>query len=68
MVSILKVLRQCEYCQRDMTETVSSEGYRQNPYCNDCLPERVKGANAPNQTIELVGRYFHFNRESQITD
>jgi hypothetical protein len=67
MIRIVEVVRRCQYCGSDMTDSVSSIGYAQNPFCAGCLDERVSRARrAPeNETAELIGRYFHFTQESQ---
>jgi hypothetical protein len=67
MIHILKIPRHCKYCGSDMTATVSATSYAENPFCNDCLDERVSRApRAPeNEKAVLVGRYFHFTQDEK---
>lgn len=57
--------RLCKYCGRPSTEPPMS--YRENPFCDTCLPERL--AKAQTQTgpfrIEREGRYFTFVPECE---
>ena len=65
MVAVIEKVRHCRYCDRDMTEKVSALSYAENPFCQDCLEERVsKSPGAPaNETAVLVGKYFYFIQE-----
>jgi hypothetical protein len=53
---LARVLR-CRFCHREMR--CSPLAYEQNPFCADCLPDRVAAA-APVSGMrwELVGDYF----------
>lgn len=42
MPLIAQKTRSCRHCGHDMTDEVSPESYRSNPYCNACLDERVQ--------------------------
>jgi hypothetical protein len=43
-MKILERLRRCNYCRHDMTDEVSPDSYRQNPYCKNCADERKQAA------------------------
>jgi hypothetical protein len=40
----VEAVRRCRYCGNDMTDTVPAESYRENPYCGECLAERLREA------------------------
>ena len=40
-MQLLEVVRRCRYCGSDMTRNVSSESYRENPFCAGCLNDRM---------------------------
>jgi hypothetical protein len=68
MAETLQILRRCQHCGSDMTDTASSLGYAQNPFCSDCHHERAQEAAlaAPKVVdIRLEGRYFRFIRENR---
>jgi hypothetical protein len=53
---VLERVRRCRYCKREMS--VSAAAYAENPFCNRCLPERVKLVGDPGIEWRLVGDYF----------
>ncbi len=44
MMQILEVIRRCPYCKRE--STVSPQSYSENPFCDECLNERVENASS----------------------
>ena len=63
-------IRRCPYCNRPSTEAALS--YRENPFCNACLPERMEKAKQEAGKFRWVreGRYFRFvpANESPVED
>ena len=55
--------RRCAYCDRDMTNSVTSDSYLQNPFCNACDAERtqiVAASIGPTEIVNLDG-YLHLS-------
>lgn len=64
-----KRIRRCRFCDQDMTLTVSALSYSENPFCMDCLRERVSRSASPMRgSIKLIGRYFHFSEGLQTAE
>jgi len=65
---IREVIRRCPYCKREAS--VTARAYSENPFCQECLDERVSRApRAPeNEIATLDGRYFVFSQEPQKAD
>jgi hypothetical protein len=42
----------CKYCQRE--RTCSARSHEENPFCNECLHERVEKAAAGRGPVEVV--------------
>lgn len=66
--NMLARVQQCHHCRREMPVTPLS--YRENPFCNVCLEERMRTADAQREPMEWVeeGKYVVFRpRASQTT-
>jgi len=64
----VEAVRRCRYCKRDMTTTGSADSYQQNPYCSECLRERLEKANnslVPTKWIQN-GHYISLAPKSEI--
>jgi hypothetical protein len=59
-MQILQIVNRCRYCGSDMTDSVTSISYLENPYCSSCLNERLKKAATLLGPIKnrVVGRYL----------
>lgn len=60
VMQMLERVRRCRFCKSDMTDKVSATAYRENPYCQSCLPERIQQAarkSGPKE-IRYVGSYI----------
>jgi hypothetical protein len=68
-MQILERVRRCKYCASDMTDSVSSDSFAENPLCQQCLPERVGTiAKSPNElTAVKVGEYVMFTSSTRKT-
>lgn len=44
MIHMLEVMRRCKHCKREMR--VSLREYDENPFCQECLPERLEKSSA----------------------
>jgi len=54
---ILELVRRCEYCRREMT--TGAAAFRENPFCRECLHDRIAAAAIAQGPTELrfVGDY-----------
>lgn len=60
-------LRRCKFCRHDMTDEVTSDSYRQNPYCDQCDAERTSAiisARGPAESC-MVGGYMYLRPIAQ---
>lgn len=57
---ILERINLCGFCRREVE--VSPLGHRENPFCRECLPERLSQAAAQRGEVEwrVVGEYVEF--------
>lgn len=46
---LMEVIRRCPYCKRESTDDPMS--FAENPFCNDCLNERIAAALANSRPI-----------------
>ena len=53
---IWEKVQRCRYCRREML--VSATAYAENPFCNRCLPERMRLAADSEIQWRLIGEYF----------
>jgi hypothetical protein len=53
---ILERVLRCRYCSREMA--VSAGAYEENPFCDRCLPERIKRSAVERVRWRVVGDYF----------
>jgi hypothetical protein len=51
---MLERVQRCQYCNREMP--VGALAYAENPFCEKCLPERIKAAEIPNARSRWVRR------------
>jgi hypothetical protein len=66
-LAILERINRCGFCGREAE--VSPLGYRENPFCKECLPMRLSQAAALRGAVEcrLVGDYVEFVRPDART-
>jgi hypothetical protein len=51
-------VQRCRYCLREMN--VSSEAYDENPFCAQCVSERLRNSVVGPPAKEFFGRYVRF--------
>ncbi len=59
-MQILERIRRCKHCDRDVTNQIGALAYAENPYCQECLPDRIRIAaekSGPKE-IRYVGGYM----------
>jgi hypothetical protein len=59
-MEIFEQVRRCRYCQSDMTDSVSAQSYRENPYCALCVNDRLRAADeamGPTKWVR-IGHYI----------
>lgn len=62
---ILELINRCPFCDREAT--IPAQEYHENPYCNECLNDRIRLASeaAPLIRWESRGNYSTPIRASQ---
>ncbi len=51
---LYKLVRRCVHCKKEMQ--MQESAYSQNPYCTDCLPERLREASENRKDYEWESR------------
>lgn len=64
-MKMLELIRRCPYCRRE--SNVSADSYAENPYCSQCLTERLQKAKENLGPVEFktFGQYTRIIPVSQ---
>lgn len=67
MIRILEQVRRCQFCGSDMT-SIPFQEYREDPFCNLCLSERVSAAQDAIGQVHIVdeGEYNRLVRSISV--
>lgn len=43
---ILETVRRCKHCNLDVTDSIDARSFLSNPFCSNCVNDRLERANA----------------------